>query len=104
MTTTTTSSNDEAQQRKQGRVVLPSYAVPTKYELHITPNMNTFTFSGVVTITMTTRDVFGPDDTPNKLQLHAKELSFRSAKYTVVGSENAPAVPADEVRFLFCFL
>ena len=69
--------------------------------------MTKFTFEGVVTIHMTTRaTIVEGTDEPNKITLHAKELSFRKAEYRIVGgSSTNPSSPggggvvvADEVR------
>ena len=90
MTTRTTSSEEKA----KGRVLLPICVVPVRYDLTLTPNLQSFTFDGVVEIVLTTTDGVG-----NEITLHAKELMFKSAKYVVKGDE-AKAIPVDcqEVR------
>jgi aminopeptidase N len=85
MTTTTTSSEDKA----KGRVLLPICVVPVRYDLTLTPNLQSFTFDGIVEIVLTTTDGVG-----NEITLHAKELMFKSAKYVVKGDE-AKAAPVD---------
>ena len=87
--------------KKAGRVLLPSHVIPTKYDLHITPDLVNFTFSGVVHITMTVAAEPCPEEWSKKIQLHAKELTFTKASYQVIGgsSDSAPAVDAEEVRF-----
>jgi hypothetical protein len=89
---TTTSS------KAAGRVLLPSHVTPTKYDLHVTPNLTAFTFEGKVVIEMSTAAEI-PQDQSNQITLHAKELLFHKAEYTVVAAEGeAAAVAAEEVR------
>jgi len=85
----TISSSDKA----KGRVLLPSTVIPTRYDLVITPNLESFTFEGKVKITLTT----SADCDTNEIALHAKELCFISANYKV--GDGAP-VEAQEVRMM----
>ena len=78
--------------KSAGRVLLPSYAVPTKYDLKITPDLVNFTFEGLVKIEFTTSDVA---DKEQQITLHSKELLFRSASFT---TSEGKSVSAEEVR------
>lgn len=76
-----------------GRVLLPSYAKPERYDLKVTPDMVAYTFDGLVSIDMTTRDSFSEEESKT-ITLHAKELMFRSAKFQ---TKDGKVVAADEV-------
>mmetsp|Transcript_14162 Transcript_14162/g.34101 ORF Transcript_14162/g.34101 Transcript_14162/m.34101 type:complete len:891 (+) Transcript_14162:157-2829(+) len=77
-----------------GRVLLPSYVKPQRYDLKIVPNLTEYTFDGVVTIDMETAETFS-DDEAKKITLHSKELMYRSAEFqTSVGK----VVKADEIN------
>jgi Peptidase M1 N-terminal domain len=88
--------------KKAGRVLLPSHVVPTKYDLHITPDLVNYTFSGVVHITMTVAATTeASTEWSKKIQLHAKELTFTKASYQVIDGSSVsmgPPVEAEEVR------
>jgi aminopeptidase N len=77
-----------------GRVLLPDYVKPQRYDLKVTPDLVAYTFDGIVTIEMTTSDSFS-DEESKKITLHAKELMFRSAKFQ---TKDGKVVTADEVR------
>jgi aminopeptidase N len=77
-----------------GRVLLPDYVKPQRYDLKVTPDLVAYTFDGVVTVEMTTSDSFS-DEESKKITLHAKELMFRSAKFQ---TKDGKVVTADEVR------
>lgn len=66
--------------KRAGRVLLPDYVMPTKYDLKLTPDLKQFTFEGVVSIDMITSENAGEHNT---IVLHAKELLFKSAKFQV---------------------
>jgi aminopeptidase N len=70
--------------KAEGRVLLPDYVVPTRYNLKITPDLVQYTFDGLVSIDMTTKDSF-TDEESKMITLHAKELMFRSAKFQTTG-------------------
>ena len=95
-----TSSSDNAD-KAAGRVLLPSSITPTRYDLDLIPDLEAFTFSGVCKIQLsTTSNVSGKD-----IQMHAKELCFTNASFTVVGGDDA-AVECEEVSAdtVVCFL
>jgi hypothetical protein len=106
-TVTPTTTMTIIKDKKAGRVLLPSHVVPTKYDLHITPDLVNFTFSGVVHITMTVvaaaaaaaeSSSDNSSEWSKKIQLHAKELTFTKASYQVIGGGDGPPVEAEEVR------
>ena len=83
--------------KAEGRVLLPDYAKPERYDLKVTPDMVNYTFEGLVAIDMTTAASI-PDADAKKITLHAKELLFRSAKFVVVdGGTEEKSVDAEEV-------
>ena len=86
----------QAQDKAAGRVLLPTYAAPTKYDLHVTPDLKAFVFDGIVNIDMTTTAEAAQHKT---ITLHAKELLFRSAQFQTAGGE---AVVAEEVSIYSC--
>ena len=76
--------------KAEGRVLLPLTIVPTRYDLKITPDLEKFTFTGEVKITLSTTPDLG--DNCREIILHAKELCFSSASYLVEGTgENKEA-------------
>ena len=77
-----------------GRVLLPSYVKPQRYDLKIVPNLTEYTFDGVVTIDMKTAASFSSDDEAKKIILHSKELMYRSAEFQ---TSDGKVVKADEV-------
>ena len=85
MAATASSSSDKA----AGRVLLPSNITPIRYDITLTPDLSAFTFAGVTTIELTT----GPDVvSSSKITLHAKELCFASASYTIKsGDDQSPS-------------
>lgn len=85
--------SDNKSSKSAGRVLLPDYVVPTKYDLKITPDLVNYTFDGVVTIDMTTSS----DVDSKQITLHAKELLFKSASFQVSGDDNK-TITAEEVR------
>lgn len=78
--------------KSAGRVLLPAYATPTKYVLHLTPDLKAYTFDGICQVHMTTSE-----DASNykSIQLHAKELLFKNATFTC----GEKTVEADEVSY-----
>ncbi len=79
--------------KSAGRVLLPLYVKPEKYDLKITPDLVNYTFDGVVSIDMTTEASFTEAESKT-ITLHAKELMFRKAEFH---TEDGKIVPADEV-------
>lgn len=77
--------------KAEGRVLLPNYVIPTKYDLKLTPDLEKYTFDGIVAIDMTTSPTAGEFNT---ITLHAKELLFKTASLLVEGKK----VSAQEVR------
>ena len=82
--------------KAQGRVLLPDYAKPERYDLKVTPDMVNYTFEGLVAIDMTTAASI-PEADAKKITLHAKELLFRSAKFVYSDGKEEKTVAADEV-------
>jgi puromycin-sensitive aminopeptidase len=81
--------------KAEGRVLLPSTIVPTRYDLKLTPDLEAFTFKGEISIELeTSADL---DGDCNEIVMHAKELCFISASYRVSGNES-PAVEAQEIN------
>lgn len=80
--------------KSSGRVLLPDYVKPERYDLKVTPDLIAYTFDGLVSIDMTTKDSFSEDES-KMIKLHAKELMFRSAKFQ---TKEGKLVAADEVR------
>ncbi|KAJ3025368.1 UNVERIFIED_CONTAM: Aminopeptidase 2 mitochondrial [Siphonaria sp. JEL0065] len=60
----------------QGREILPGQLVPSHYNLHIAPNLETFTFDGTVSINSTV-----VEDTYSAT-LHSKNLTIHNASIT----------------------
>ena len=82
-----------------GRVLLPSYVQPTRYDLKVKPDLINYTFDGLVAIEMLSGENFTNDES-KKITLHAKELMFRTAEFQ---TSDGKVVKADEVS-IFCFL
>ena len=82
-----------------GRVLLPSYVQPTRYDLKVKPDLINYTFDGLVAIEMLSGENFTNDES-KKITLHAKELMFRTAEFQ---TSDGKVVKADEVS-TFCFL
>eukprot|EP00475_Leptophrys_vorax_P030859 TRINITY_DN46556_c0_g1_i1.p2 TRINITY_DN46556_c0_g1~~TRINITY_DN46556_c0_g1_i1.p2 ORF type:complete len:892 (-),score=57.52 TRINITY_DN46556_c0_g1_i1:164-2788(-) len=79
-------------------VLLPTSVKPKKYAVHLEPNLETFTFKGVVTIDL---EVAEPT---NEIRFHAQELQIHKAvletggKLLTAGAEGVPAVELDAER------
>lgn len=70
--------------KSAGRVLLPDYVEATKYDLKLTPDMEKFTFDGIVTISLKTdASKAKTEDDAKKITLHSKELLYKEAKVTV---------------------
>jgi hypothetical protein len=82
--------------KTEGRVLLPSYVKPEKYDLKIVPNLTEYTFDGIVIIDMKTGQSFS-DDEAKEITLHSKELMYRSAEFQ---TGDGKVVSADEVSYL----
>lgn len=78
--------------KSAGRVLLPEYVTPTKYDLKLTPDLKQFTFDGVVAVELTTSESAGEHKT---ITLHAKELLFKSAKFQT----GEKSIEAEEVSY-----
>uniref|UniRef100_A0A7S4NEL5 Aminopeptidase n=1 Tax=Odontella aurita TaxID=265563 RepID=A0A7S4NEL5_9STRA len=71
----------DGDKKAEGRVLLPSTIVPSRYDLKLTPNLETFNFIGEVTVRLNTTSDLGEEC--NEITMHAKELGFMSANYVV---------------------
>lgn len=87
-------ADNNKKDKTAGRVLLPDYVIPVQYDLKVTPDLKAFVFDGLLVVEMTTSSEI-PTDQANSITLHAKELLFRKAEYTV-GTDGA-AVVAQEV-------
>ena len=83
--------------KAKGRVLLPSTILPTRYDIKITPNLETFTFVGEQTIVVETSDDI--DKECKEVTMHAKELCFISCSFSV---GDAVTVEAIEVNIIYC--
>ena len=84
--------------KSAGRVLLPTYVTPTKYDLKITPDMVNYTFQGVVSICMTCSAPATEADA-KRITLHANELLFETASFVAVATDSSSApVTAEQVR------
>eukprot|EP00934_Nitzschia_sp_Nitz4_P005668 Nitzschia sp. Nitz4//scaffold210_size37948//7957//10834//NITZ4_007687-RA/size37948-augustus-gene-0.25-mRNA-1//-1//CDS//3329541921//5658//frame0 len=70
--------------KAQGRVLLPDYVVPTRYDLKVTPDLEKFTFDGLVVIDMETSQSASEH---KEITLHFHELLFKSATLSVDGKK-----------------
>ena len=86
--------------KQAGRVLLPSYVQPEKYDLRVVPDMTAYTFDGIVSITMKTGDAFSEEES-KMITLHSKELMYRSAEFTT--EDGGRTVTADEVSYQMQF-
>jgi hypothetical protein len=84
--------DDKKSSKSAGRVLLPTNVIPTNYDLKLTPDLEKFTFEGIVKIDMTT-SADSKDDS-KQITLHAKELLFHSAQYSTA---DGTVVAAEEV-------
>jgi aminopeptidase N len=90
--------NNSKADKKAGRVLLPSYVQPQRYDLKVVPDMTAYTFDGLVSITMTTEESFSEEES-KKITLHSKELMYRSAEYKTTTEDGVgKIVKADEIR------
>lgn len=97
-TTTTSSgsnsnSNNNKDDKTAGRVLLPSYVQPQKYDLVVTPNLTAYSFDGIVAIEFLTGDSMNEQES-KRIKLHSKELMYRSAEFQ---TEAGTVVKAEEV-------
>ena len=97
-TTTTSSgsnsnSNNNKDDKTAGRVLLPSYVQPQKYDLVVTPNLTAYAFDGIVAIEFLTGDSMNEQES-KRIKLHSKELMYRSAEFQ---TEAGTVVKAEEV-------
>lgn len=70
------------------------------YDLHLTPDLEAFRFSGICDITFTVDASKLDDKNAKEITLHSKELCFASAEYVVIDEDVAASstpVPADEI-------
>lgn len=75
----------DGDKKAEGRVLLPSTIVPVRYDLKITPDLETFNFAGEVTVQLKTTSDLGDDC--REITMHAKELGFMNANYVVEGGD-----------------
>lgn len=74
-------STDKAS-KAEGRVLLPSTIIPSRYDIKLTPDLTAFTFQGEVSIQLeTSADL----KDCKEITMHAKELCFISASFTADG-------------------
>ena len=79
--------------KAEGRVLLPSYINPIRYDLKLTPDFENFTFVGHTSIELTTTNGVG-----SEITMHSKELCFASASYVVKGGGDGEKCSAEEIR------
>jgi len=72
--------------------LLPETMEPLRYDIKLIPNLEQFTFEGEVTVRVKTAAVLET----REVIMHAKELAFHSASYSVV--DGTAAVEAEEIR------
>ena len=72
------------QEKSRGRILLPSVFIPKRYDLHLTPDLNNFTFDGKVDIELECTS----DEITNEITLHAKELLIIQVSLVTSCSEN----------------
>ena len=77
-----------------GRVLLPDYIKPLKYDLKLTPDLQKFTFAGAIAIECATSDAAAEH---KKITLHAKELLFKSAEIQFQDGDAKKTLEAEEV-------
>jgi len=70
-------ADERKQDKEKTRVILPTGAVPIRYELDITPTLDKFTFKGTVSIEL---DI--TQDGLSKLEMNSAELTYSSVKVT----------------------
>ena len=87
---------DKQADKKAGRVLLPAYVQPQKYDLRVVPDMTAYSFDGIVSITMKTGDSFSEEES-KMITLHSKELMYRSAEFTT--EDGGKTVKAEEVSY-----
>ena len=103
-------AKQEESSKASGRVLLPSHVVPQRYDLNITPNLESFTFTGTVEITYAVdAGKLSEGRNSTEITLHAKELCFIHAEYIVDDVANQPVpctsflvdLEATTVKFVF---
>mmetsp|Transcript_10729 Transcript_10729/g.12665 ORF Transcript_10729/g.12665 Transcript_10729/m.12665 type:complete len:152 (-) Transcript_10729:11-466(-) len=91
------SSEDSPKEEiSDGRVVLPSTIIPSRYDVKITPDLEAFTFTGEMVVQLTTSADL--DKECCEIVMHAKELCFVSASYVVVGVDGGASVDAEQMN------
>lgn len=78
--------------------VILYYSAFGSYDLHLTPDLEAFTFTGVCDITFDIDPVELRDADKKEITLHAKELCFVSADYIVLDGTVATATPPTPVH------
>ncbi|XP_020219267.1 aminopeptidase M1 isoform X1 [Cajanus cajan] len=73
----------------KGKTRLPSFAIPKRYELHLTPDLSSCTFTGTVQISLTI------NESTNFLVLNALELVIQNIRFT--NSQGQQHTPSDVV-------
>lgn len=77
----------------QARNLLPTHVKPMHYSLHTTPNLEAFTFTGTVRITLVC------SYPTSKLVLHAHELNISRASLAIKGKEKSLDVAPENIVF-----
>jgi puromycin-sensitive aminopeptidase len=72
---------------------------PCSYDLALEPNLDAFTFTGVVEITYRVDPTKLNEENAQEITLHAKELAFASAEYWLLDdASRAEAVRAEQIH------
>jgi len=90
------SEDSSKEETSDGRVVLPSTIIPSRYDVKITPDLEAFTFTGEIVVQLTTSADL--DKECCEIVMHAKELCFVSASYVVVGVDGGASVDAEQIN------
>ena len=101
--TETSMASLELQEKSRGRVLLPSVFIPKRYDLHLTPDLNNFTFDGKVDIEL---ERTSNDEITNEITLHAKELLIIQVSLvtTCSGKTSTSQQPIEVRTFVFYIL
>jgi aminopeptidase N len=98
----------ETNSKSAGRVLLPDYVEATKYDLKLTPDLEKFTFDGIITVFLKTdASKLKADEDGKEITLHSKELLYKDAKVTLADGKTLTAeqiivnIKATTVTFVF---
>jgi aminopeptidase 2 len=72
-----------AEQQPKQRVLLPTTATPSHYSVHLTPDMEAFTFSGEETVSLIINE-----GGISEIQLHALDITIASASFHTASGAN----------------